>query len=197
MPSDDRPLVPFGEVRPRALVVDDDIGARELFATVLRRAGIETVVARDGKRALEILERDAIHLVILDRDMPGLNGLDLIERVCAEPTTAHLPVILVTGDTDLTDRVYGLETVEHLRARDRITTDLASAVAAELRSQLTTVCGYVELLGESSADGPSTRQRSMLDSVESAIGGILAMIANLSTIETRDPFGIQRASLAR
>ena len=149
------------------------------------------------KRALEILERDAIHLVILDRDMPGLNGLDLIERVCAEPTTAHLPVILVTGDTDLTDRVYGLETVEHLRARDRITTDLASAVAAELRSQLTTVCGYVELLGESSADGPSTRQRSMLDSVESAIGGILAMIGNLSTIETRDPFGIQRASLAR
>jgi PAS domain S-box-containing protein len=109
MPSDDRPLVPFGEARPRALVVDDDIGARELFARVLRRAGIETVVACDGKRALEILEREPIHLVILDRDMPGLNGLDLIERLRGEPVTAHLPVILVTGDTDLTDRVYGLE----------------------------------------------------------------------------------------
>src|SRR3954463_10288526 len=109
MPSDDRSLVPFGEVRPRALVVDDDIGARELFARVLRRAGIETVVACDGKRALEILEHEAIHLVVLDRDMPALNGLDLFEVLRSDPATAPLPVILVTGDTDLPERVYGLE----------------------------------------------------------------------------------------
>ena len=109
MRSDDRPLVPFGQVRPRVLVVDDDAGARDLFARVLRGAGIETVVASDGKRALEILEHDSIHLLILDRHMPELSGLDVIERLRAESATAHLPVILVTGDTDLTDRVYGLE----------------------------------------------------------------------------------------
>jgi PAS domain S-box-containing protein len=109
MPTDDRPLVPFGSIRPRALVVDDEAAARDLFARILRRAGIDTVVAADGKRALEILEHEAIHLVVLDRHMPGLSGLDVIERLRAEPTTAHLPVILVTGDTDLTDRVYGLE----------------------------------------------------------------------------------------
>lgn len=109
MPTDDRPLVPFGEVGPRALVVDDDGAARDLFARILRRAGIDTVVASDGKRALEILEHDSIHLLILDRHMPGLSGLDVIERLRAEPATAHLPVILITADTDLTDRVYGLE----------------------------------------------------------------------------------------
>jgi PAS domain S-box-containing protein len=109
MRTDDRPLVPFGEVRPRALVVDDEAATRDLFARVLQRAGIDTVVAPDGKRALEILEHDSIHVVILDREMPGLSGLEVIERLRAEPSTAHLPVILVTGDTDLTDRVYGLE----------------------------------------------------------------------------------------
>ena len=109
MRTDDRSLVPFGEVRPRALVVDDEPAARDLFARVLQRAGIDTTVAADGKSALEILGRDSIHLLILDRDMPGLSGLEVIERLRAEPATAHLPVILVTGDTDLTDRVYGLE----------------------------------------------------------------------------------------
>jgi PAS domain S-box-containing protein len=109
MPTDDRPLVPFGEVRPRALVVDDEAAARNLFARILRRAGIETVVASDGKRALEILEHESIHLLILDRHMPGLSGLDVIERLRAASSTAHLPVILITADTDLTDRVYGLE----------------------------------------------------------------------------------------
>jgi PAS domain S-box-containing protein len=109
MRTDDRPLVPFGEVRPRALVVDDEAATRDLFARVLQRAGIDTVVAPDGKSALEILQHDSIHLVILDREMPGLSGLEVIERLRAEPSTAHLPVILVTGDTDLTDRVYGLE----------------------------------------------------------------------------------------
>ncbi|HTK15910.1 MAG TPA: PAS domain S-box protein [Acidimicrobiia bacterium] len=109
MPTDDRPLAPFGEARSRALVVDDEPAARSLLARILRGAGIDTVVASDGKRALEILETGSIHLLILDRHMPGLSGLDVIERVRAGAATAHLPVILITADTDLSDRVYGLE----------------------------------------------------------------------------------------
>jgi PAS domain S-box-containing protein len=109
MPTDDRPLVPIGEARPRALVVDDEPAARSLFARILRGAGIDTIVASDGKRALEILEHGSVNLLILDRHMPGLSGLDVIERLRAGAATAHLPVILITADTDLTDRVYGLE----------------------------------------------------------------------------------------
>ena len=59
MPTDDRPLVPDASARPRALVVDDEPAARSLFARILRGAGIDTVVASDGKRALEILEDGA------------------------------------------------------------------------------------------------------------------------------------------
>jgi DNA-binding response OmpR family regulator len=89
-------------------VVDDEPAARSLFARILRGGGIDTVLASDGKRALEILET-SINLLILDRHMPGLSGLDVIERVRAGAATAHLPVILITADTDLSDRVYGLE----------------------------------------------------------------------------------------
>ncbi len=109
MSVDERPLVLFGEIRPCALVVDDEIATGDLFARVLRDAGIDVIVARDGKRALEILQHELIHLVVLDRHMNGLDGVEVIERLRSEPSTVHLPVILVTGDTDLTDRVYGLE----------------------------------------------------------------------------------------
>lgn len=109
MPTDERPLGANGSVPRRALVVDDEPATRDLFARILRGAGIDTVVASDGKRALEILEHDSIHLLVLDRHMPGLSGLDVIERLRAQASTAHLPVILITADTDLTDRVYGLE----------------------------------------------------------------------------------------
>jgi PAS domain S-box-containing protein len=109
MPTDERPLAATGSVPRRALVVDDEPAARDLFARILRGAGIDTVVASDGKRALEILEHDSIQLLVLDRHMPGLGGLEVIERVRGQGATAHLPIILVTSDTDLTDRVYGLE----------------------------------------------------------------------------------------
>jgi PAS domain S-box-containing protein len=109
MPTDARPLAVKSSVARRALVVDDEPAARDLFARILRGAGIDTVVASDGKRALEILEHDSIHLLVLDRHMPGLSGLEVIERLRARAATAHLPVILITADTDLTDRVYGLE----------------------------------------------------------------------------------------
>jgi PAS domain S-box-containing protein len=107
--TDERPFVPPLDHQPRALVVDDEIATAELYGRVLRKAGIDVVIAHDGKSALEILRYDSINLLILDRHMPGLGGLEVIERLRAEPATVHLPVILVTGDTDLTDRVYGLE----------------------------------------------------------------------------------------
>ena len=107
--TDERPFVPSLDHQPRALVVDDEIAIADLFGRVLRKAGIDVVIAHDGKSALEILRYDTINLLILDRHMPGLGGLEVIERLRAEPATLHLPVILVTGDTDLTDRVYGLE----------------------------------------------------------------------------------------
>jgi PAS domain S-box-containing protein len=105
----ERPLACLAEIRPSALVVDDDPATGDQFARELHAAGIDAIVVHNGKHALEVLRYETVHVVILDRHMPGLDGLEVIERLRAEPSTVHLPVILVTSDTDLTDRVYGLE----------------------------------------------------------------------------------------
>jgi signal transduction histidine kinase len=75
------------------------------------------------------------------------------------------------------------EEIEHLLARDRVKTDRVSAASQELRSQLTSICGYIELLGHPSDAAPSTRQQSMLDNVEGKINGILTTIESLSMLE--------------
>jgi PAS domain S-box-containing protein len=134
LPADARRLVPFGASTPRALVVDDDPLMRDLFSRVLRAAGIETMVASDGASALEILRSDPAHVVILDNFMPGMTGLTLIQQLRADSATVNIPVILVTGEADLADRVRGLE----LGADDYLTKpvepdELVVRVRAQLR----------------------------------------------------------------
>jgi PAS domain S-box-containing protein len=132
--GDARRMVPFGASTPRALVVDDDSMLRTLFSRVLNHAGIETTVADDGASALEILERDPSYVVILDNNMPGITGLEVVRKLRANPETVNIPVILVTGEADLSDRVRGLE----LGADDYITKpvepdELVVRVRAQLR----------------------------------------------------------------
>jgi PAS domain S-box-containing protein len=139
--------------------------------------------------------------VVRDGASGEVAGLEVVLRDITSRKLADEARKRATGEltrmiTDLRAEVdREVETVEHLRTRDRIRTDLVSTVTAELRSQLTSICGYVELLGEPTLDTSSTRQRSMVDNVERAISGILAMIENLSTIESGAPFASRGAPL--
>jgi len=77
---------------PRLLITDDDRDFRETVAGVLADRGFETLQAADGEEALKIVCRHEVHLLLLDMQMPRLNGLDTIERMrgvgWAAPTTA-------------------------------------------------------------------------------------------------------------
>lgn len=90
------------------LVVDDDRVARHLAASALAAAGVETVEAVTGRQALDLLAHGTFAAVLLDNHMPGLSGLDVLGAIRAEPATRTLPVLLVTADEDVTDRVRGL-----------------------------------------------------------------------------------------
>jgi len=77
---------------PRLLITDDDRDFRETVAGVLADRGFETLQAGDGEEALRIVCRHEVHLLLLDMQMPRLNGLDTIERIrgagWALPTSA-------------------------------------------------------------------------------------------------------------
>ena len=93
---------------PRILVVDDQFSPRELQRSVLEAHGYEVVTAEDGHEALAALAADgAIDLVVTDIDMPGLDGLGLLERLRGREATAALPVVVVSSKGSDDDKRRG------------------------------------------------------------------------------------------
>jgi chemosensory pili system protein ChpA (sensor histidine kinase/response regulator) len=85
--------------RPSVLVVDDSLSVRRVLAGLLRAAGWEVQLARDGREALELLQ-DAVHLpsvVVVDIEMPRMNGYELLASLRREPGLSRLPVVFLTS----------------------------------------------------------------------------------------------------
>ena len=79
------------------LIVDDEQPIREVLALVLRADGHRILLAGNGQQALELVTEDRPDLVLADVMMPRLNGAKLCRRLKAEPTTASIPVILMSA----------------------------------------------------------------------------------------------------
>ncbi|HWB00990.1 MAG TPA: response regulator [Pirellulales bacterium] len=82
------------------LITDDDVRFRETLKDVIAPQGFRTLLAGDGQEALEIVERDQVHLLLLDMHMPRLTGLETIQRV--KRFNARLPCILLSAEADET-----------------------------------------------------------------------------------------------
>jgi EAL domain-containing protein (putative c-di-GMP-specific phosphodiesterase class I)/FixJ family two-component response regulator len=94
---------------PIVLIVDDDEPTRRLFSAALGRVGFATRAAACGRDALDIVSEEAIAVALLDGRMPGMSGLEVLEELRSSPGGAMLPVIFVSGQDELQDRVRGLE----------------------------------------------------------------------------------------
>lgn len=93
----------------RILVVDDNEGVTGWLERLLGQRGYDVDVAHDGISALELIERRAPDLVVLDVVIPGLNGFDVCRRVKQDPATRLLPVVLVTGNHEREKRIEGAD----------------------------------------------------------------------------------------
>ncbi len=90
----------------KVLVVDDDADLLDLMAYALRRDGFTVVQAVDGEQALQKWKRDEPDLVLLDANMPKLNGFEVCRQIRQASTT---PVIMLTARDDEADILQGLE----------------------------------------------------------------------------------------
>jgi DNA-binding response OmpR family regulator len=88
------------------LVVDDDPTVSEVVSIYLERAGYEVMVASDGEEALEMLESQLPHLVVLDLILPDVGGLQITRWLRARGDT---PIIMLTARGAEADRILGLE----------------------------------------------------------------------------------------
>jgi len=91
--------------RPHVLVVDDDEVVRDITAAALDAAGMRVTQAVDGVDALERLREATYEIVLLDLDMPRLDGISTLHRIRENLRTAALPVVILTKDRDAEIRV--------------------------------------------------------------------------------------------
>src|SRR5215510_5876179 len=83
----------------KVLFADDDLIVRKLYQRHIELAGYRWLEVDNGRDALDLAEREAPHLAVLDIEMPERDGLSVLLELRKSPVTRTLPVILITSET--------------------------------------------------------------------------------------------------
>ena len=102
------PAPPAAENRRRVLLVEDDADIAEAISYQLEKVGLQVRVARTGEEGLDAARRGT-DLVLLDLNLPGMDGLEVCRLIRRHSATARVPIIIVSARADEVDRVLGLE----------------------------------------------------------------------------------------
>jgi adenylate cyclase len=117
----------------RLLVVDDNEMNRDMLSRRLRKQGYTVATAEDGYRALDMIAAEPFDLVLLDIMMPGISGLDVLQKLREQHSMADLPIIMATAKDQSEDTVHALG----LGANDYVTKPIDfPVVIARVKTQL-------------------------------------------------------------
>ena len=97
-----------GNIMARILIVDDSPSQLMGIRRIVEKLGHEALTAEDGAAGVEAAKRELPDLILMDVVMPNLNGFQATRSITREPTTKHIPVVLVTTKDQDTDRVWGM-----------------------------------------------------------------------------------------
>ena len=92
----------------RILIVDDSPSQLMGIRRIVEKLGHDALTAEDGAAGVEAAKREIPDLILMDVVMPNLNGFQATRSITREPSTKHIPVILVTTKDQDTDRMWGL-----------------------------------------------------------------------------------------
>lgn len=93
----------------RILIVDDDPVNLKLVTVVLKQAGYDTFTATNGPAALNSVEQVRPDLIIADVEMPGMDGYELTRQLRQKPSTASLPIMILTSHDTVQEKIKGFE----------------------------------------------------------------------------------------
>ncbi|MDD5208998.1 MAG: response regulator [Elusimicrobiales bacterium] len=93
----------------RILCVDDEDFNLDLLEALLRPHGYETLTALNGREALAVLAEKPVDLVLLDINMPVMNGHELCKKIKSDPQLSHIPVIMITSLDSKENKMKGME----------------------------------------------------------------------------------------
>ena len=91
------------------LIVDDSRTAIALLKKVLEPTGFSIISAENGEEGIEMAQVHQPDLVLMDVIMPGLNGFQATRKIRKHPDTAHIPIIIISGNEQATEKFWGLK----------------------------------------------------------------------------------------
>ncbi|MEE4788912.1 EAL domain-containing protein [Pseudomonas alliivorans] len=99
----------MSETNATILIVDDDVHVRDLLEVLLQNQHYRTQTAESGEQALEMVEKQAPDLILLDIMMPGMDGYEVASRLKSGKTTSNIPIIMLSALDERSARISGLE----------------------------------------------------------------------------------------
>ena len=120
----------------KVLLVEDDLDLADALSQVLSAHGFQVVCCADGLEALAIVRRHAFDAVVLDLTLPGIDGLELLQRLRDDPSEGRsaVPVLVVTARGAVGERVQGLEVgADDYLAKPFDVTELVARLRALIR----------------------------------------------------------------
>ncbi|MCS6871328.1 MAG: response regulator transcription factor [Anaerolineae bacterium] len=93
----------------KILIVEDDVTLADTLADNLKEEGYEVFSTRDGENALALIRSKLPDLIVLDIMLPTLDGLSVCRIIRKDPTTLHIPIIMLTARGTEVDKIVGLE----------------------------------------------------------------------------------------
>ncbi len=94
-------------MKKRILVVDDEVAIVRMLKDRLESAGFEVLTAYDGVQAIEVARQERPDLIIMDVTMPRMDGLTAAKQLRSDPTTAHIPIVMLTARGQESDEHAG------------------------------------------------------------------------------------------
>ena len=117
----------------KILIVDDENDIAELISDILEDEGYDTVIANDGKSALNLIKDDNFDLILLDVMMPDISGTEVCASIRNE---VSCPIIFVTAKTNLTSKLVGFEVgADDYITKPFVNEELVARVKAHLRRE--------------------------------------------------------------
>jgi len=98
----------MGDNMARILIVDDSPSQLMGIRRIVESLGHEALTAEDGAAGVEAAKRELPDLILMDVVMPNLNGFQATRSITRDPSTRHIPVVLVTTKDQETDKVWGM-----------------------------------------------------------------------------------------